>query len=158
MDIDTMTGVPRPRSRRIWIAVGSLLPIVVIGGGAALFIHTFIAPIVRMPEPSQLAAYTPTASAPAPAPVTEAEPQPPSHSALPSSSPLPSGFNTASFWPTSALTPTPGPAYAPSAAGGDIAERVAGPIPLPLPRPRTAAAVRGSVPLPRPRPGAAEPD
>ena len=46
MDIDTMTGVPRPRSRRIWIAVGILLPIVVIGGGAAFFIHTFIAPIV----------------------------------------------------------------------------------------------------------------
>jgi len=45
MHIDARTGVVRPRSRYVWAAVTVLLPVIVIGGGSALFINTYIAPL-----------------------------------------------------------------------------------------------------------------
>ncbi len=162
MDIDAMTGVPPPRNRRLWAAVAIILPIVVIGGGAAWFIRTYVAPpMVRIAEPAQLASYLP----PAPAAVERAPPDEPVPQAAPEPSrPLPmmSGLNTASVWPST----SPAPAYAsadpmfnPPGSTRDASEPIAGPIPLPPPRPRISSAiVRGNVPLPRPRPGATEQD
>src|SRR5262245_29373648 len=116
MDLDAMTGVGRPRSRWLWIVVGILLPIVVIGGGAAFFIHTFIAPIApfafRFPEPTLFASNEPAVPATtASAPASAAAIQPPSQPAPSRPLPMMSGFSTASVWPGAAPAQPPAPAY-----------------------------------------------
>ena len=174
MDIDAMTGVRPLRRRRLWAVVAIVLPVVIIGGGAAWFIRTYIAPpMVSIAEPTQLASYEPPASTPVSPP---AEPAPAVEPASPlASQPAPepprspptmSGFNNTSIWPSvSPAQPTP-PAYAsvqpvfnPPGGSNDASEPIAGPIPMPPPRPRISSAiVRGNVPLPRPRPGPTEQD
>jgi hypothetical protein len=166
MDIDAMTGVGPPRNRRLWAVVAIVLPVVAIGGGAAWFIRTYIAPpMVSIAEPTQLAAYEAPASTPveptaALEPVREATPEP---SRPP---PMISGLNTPSIWPSVSPAQPTAPAYAsaepmfnPPGGTSDASEPIAGPIPLPPPRPRISSAIaRGNVPLPRPRPGATEQD
>lgn len=159
MDIDAMTGVAPPRNRRVWAAVAIILPIVLVGGGAAWFIHTYVAPpMIRIGEPAQLASY-----APAPTAAESATPGEPIRQNVPEPArPLPmvAGLNTASIWPSTSPAPASAdPMFNPPGGANDAREPIAGPIPLPPPRPRISSAiVRGNVPLPRPRPGATEQD
>ena len=166
MDIDAMTGVPRPRKRWLVAAIAGVMPVAVIGGAAAWFILTYVAPpTVSIPEPTLLASYEPPASTPTPESASSIEPASPPISQPQSARSLPmiSGFPSTSIWPNVSGAPSAAPAYAATASadplfnppGGtrDASEPIAGPIPLPPPRPRiSTAAVRGNVPLPRPRP------
>jgi hypothetical protein len=171
MDINAMTGVRPPRNRRLWAVVAIVLPVVVIGGGAAWFIRTYIAPpMVSIAEPTQLASYEPPASTPA-EPAVEPASQPAESTSQPApepprSLPMTAGINNTSIWPSVSPAQPTAPAYAsaspmfnPPGGSNDASEPIAGPIPLPPPRPRISSAiVRGNVPLPRPRPGATEQD
>src|SRR5713226_5608751 len=73
MDVDTMTGVEAPGYRRVAAAVAFVLPVIVVGAGAAWFIRAFIAPpMIAIPEPTVLASAEPIA--PEPSAATAAEP------------------------------------------------------------------------------------
>jgi hypothetical protein len=164
MDVDAMTGVGRPRSRWVWAVAAIVLPVVVIGGGAAWFINTYYIapPMVSILEPPQLASYEPPLwslieLAPGVESGSKTTPAPPR--------PLMSGINT-SIWPSVSSAPSSASAYAsvepafnPPGGTGEASEPIAGPIPLPPPRPRISSALqRGNVPVSRPRRGTTEQD
>jgi hypothetical protein len=160
MDIDAMTGVERPRNRLLWAVVVFLVPVVVIGGGAAFFIHTIIAPI--MPGATLFGSYDTVVSTSQPAPAGQSAPQ----AAAASAQSMFAGLESTSIWPSITPPQSPAPAYASadptfSASNGvDNASRpIAGPIPMPPPRPRISnASPRGNAPPPRPRRSAGEQD
>ena len=142
MDIDAMTGVERPRNRLLWAVVGFLVPVVIIGGGAAFFIHNYIAPIVtHMPGAALFASYDKATSAPQPAP----------QAAAASAQSMFSGLESASPWPSVTLTQSSTPAYAsadpafrPTTGMDTGSTPITGPIPMPPPRPRISSAAQRS--------------
>ena len=170
VNADDMTGAERPRSRRLVSVLAVLVPVVVLAGGAAWFVRSYVMPpmaAISAPLTMSLAAVTrpeaPTRLPAEPAPETTGRvapaaapvwPEPP-RAAAPSSA---ATRSAASVWdsvplpgpPRQALTPSP---QVQSFAPDPAAEATTVAVPLPLPRPRLSVArADGAVPLPRPRP------
>jgi hypothetical protein len=156
-----MTGVERPRRRRVVAVLAVIVPIVVLAGAAAWFIRAYIMPpMVAISEPlvvsSVEAALARTEPQPRPAPANETTGA--SFTPAAGNSPVPAvrySTNSAEVW---ASVPLPGPprqlqsfSATPVVAASDPAT---GPVPLPPRKPRisTAEFDLPAVPLPRPRP------
>ena len=154
-NVDDMTGVERPRTRRMVSVLAVLVPVIVLVGASAWFIRAYVVPpMISIPEPAMAsAADTP------PTAIAAVAPSETTGNAAPETAPEPaSAFryttDSAAIW---ASVPLPGPprsvrsvAPEPSVAAG---EPTAGPVPLPPARPRVSVAANGDrVPLPRPRP------
>src|SRR5437870_178892 len=77
MDYEAMTGVEEPGYRKVAAVIAFILPVVVVGAGAAWFIRSFIAPpMIAIPEPMVLASAEPTVPEPPPVPVAQPAPPP----------------------------------------------------------------------------------
>lgn len=162
VNIDDMTGVERPRTRRLLVVCAVLAPVVVLAGAAAMFVRAYVMPpTISVEEPPTSIAAQPAA----PEPPIEQSRQP---SMTPETTGVAPAVQTASWPPAAApvsrnatssvwdAVPLPGPprtvrSLAPTeneiAVGPPISE------PVPLPRPRASAAhADARVPLPRPRP------
>ena len=147
MDIDAMTGVERPRNRLLWAVVGFLVPVVIIGGGAAFFIHNYIAPIVpHLPLAALFASNEASTPKPGPAPASRS-----AQAGTASAQSIFSGLESASPWPSVTLTQSSTPAYAsadpafrPTNGMDTGSTPITGPIPMPPPRPRISSAAQRS--------------
>ena len=159
-NVDDMTGVERPRTRRLVSVVAVLVPVIVLAGASAWFIRAYVMPpMISIPEPAMASlAGTPPAQEAAPVTVAASEPAETTGTAAPPPEPaFRYTTDSAAIW---AAVPLPSPPKSgwnapmePSAAAG---EPVAGLVPLPPPRPRISVAANASpVPLPRPRPALA---
>ncbi len=162
VNVDDMTGVERPRTRRLLIVCAVLAPVVVLAGAAAMFVRAYVMPpTISVEEPSTAIVAQPAA----PEPAIEQARQP---AMAPETTGVAPAVQTASWPPTAApvsraatasvwdAVPLPGPPRSARSLAPTETEMAAGPpisSPVPLPRPRVSTAhadVR--VPLPRPRP------
>jgi len=152
-NVDDMTGAARPGRRRLLSVAAVLLPVVVLAGGSAWFIRSYVLPPTITIEPMTLASIDASAMRrqwpPGSAPETTG-------TAFPAAAPVPTArytTNSAEVW---AAVPLPGPprqmqrlAAEPAAISSEPAA-----VPLPPRRPRVSTAEFDlpAVPLPRPRP------
>ncbi len=172
-DADDRTGNRRPYARRLAIGVAILVPVLVLTGGAAWFVRSYVMPpsvAIAGPDadtgPSSATAVPQAAApavettgrtaasgdAPAAPGLAERSPWP----AQPAANwPAPPASRPASVWDSVPLPGPPRPVESMALAPTETAQGAADSAEVPLPRARTAAQPRAAtvaVPLPRPRP------
>ena len=165
-DIDDMTGVERPRTRRLVSVVAVVVPVIVLAGASAWFIRAYVMPpMIKIPEAAMAAPQDASAAGPPDAPTAfaTAAAEPETTGTSPPAAPEPAApavrytTDTAAIW---ASVPLPGPPRSgwnsPAEPAAVTGAPIAGPVPLPPQRPRISAAANPrAVPLPRPRPSLA---